>query len=81
MNAVTKDSAQQDFKVRDMSLAELGRRRTRLAEEEIPGLMQIRARYAFEPHTHEGFDEADQAPGALGGEATDGWGCAAAAAG
>src|SRR6201996_8510894 len=46
MNAVTKDSASQDFKVRDMPLAELGRRRIRMAEEEMPGLMQIRARYA-----------------------------------
>jgi adenosylhomocysteinase len=46
MNAVTKDSAQQDFKVRDISLADLGRRRIRMAEEEMPGLMQIRARYS-----------------------------------
>jgi len=46
MNAVSKDSATQDFKVRDISLAELGRRRIRMAEEEMPGLMQIRARYA-----------------------------------
>jgi adenosylhomocysteinase len=48
MNAVTKDSAHQDFNVRDISLAELGRRRIRMAEEEMPGLMQIRARYAKE---------------------------------
>ena len=46
MNAVTQDSATHDYKVRDMSLAELGRRRIRMAEEEMPGLMQIRARYA-----------------------------------
>ncbi|MGC1547759.1 MAG: adenosylhomocysteinase [Rhodanobacter sp.] len=46
MNAVSKDSATQDFKVRDISLADLGRRRIRMAEEEMPGLMQIRARYA-----------------------------------
>ena len=48
MNAVTKDSNTQDFKVRDISLAALGRRRIRMAEEEMPGLMQIRARYAKE---------------------------------
>ncbi|MCB1554524.1 MAG: adenosylhomocysteinase [Xanthomonadales bacterium] len=46
MNAVVKDLPTQDFKVRDMSLAELGRKRIRMAEEEMPGLMQIRAKYA-----------------------------------
>jgi adenosylhomocysteinase len=46
MNAVAKDSAKQDFKVRDISLAELGRKRIGMAEQEMPGLMQIRARYA-----------------------------------
>ncbi len=48
MNAVTKDTAANDYNVRDMSLAELGRRRIRMAEEEMPGLMQIRAHYAKE---------------------------------
>jgi adenosylhomocysteinase len=46
MNAVTNDSATHDYKVRDISLAALGRRRIRMAEEEMPGLMAIRARYA-----------------------------------
>ena len=46
MNAVVKTLPKQDFKVRDMSLADLGRRRIRMAEEEMPGLMQIRAKYA-----------------------------------
>ncbi len=46
MNAVVKTLPTQDFKVRDMSLADLGRRRIRMAEEEMPGLMQIRAKYA-----------------------------------
>ncbi len=46
MNAVTKENPTQDYKVRDIALAELGRRRIRMAEEEMPGLMQIRARYA-----------------------------------
>jgi adenosylhomocysteinase len=34
------------FKVKDLSLAELGRKEIRLAEQEMPGLMAIRARYA-----------------------------------
>ena len=46
MNAVVKDSPEHDYKVRDMALAELGRRRIRMAEEEMPGLMSIRAKYA-----------------------------------
>jgi adenosylhomocysteinase len=46
MNAVVKSSPTQDYKVRDISLADLGRRRIRMAEEEMPGLMQIRAKYA-----------------------------------
>ncbi|MGQ3118253.1 MAG: adenosylhomocysteinase [Hydrogenophaga sp.] len=35
-----------DFKVRDLSLAEFGRKRIRMAEEEMPGLMSIRKKYA-----------------------------------
>jgi len=46
MNAVLKTPQAQDFKVRDLALAELGRKRIRMAEEEMPGLMQIRAKYA-----------------------------------
>ncbi|HXS72410.1 MAG TPA: adenosylhomocysteinase [Rhodanobacteraceae bacterium] len=50
MNAAISPSASQlpsgDFKVRDITLAALGRRRIRMAEQEMPGLMQIRARYA-----------------------------------
>ncbi len=34
-----------DFKVRDLSLAELGRNEIRLAEHEMPGLMALRERY------------------------------------
>lgn len=37
-----------EYKVRDIALATLGRQRIRMAEEEMPGLMQIRARYAPE---------------------------------
>ena len=44
MNAPTMLA--QDFKVRDLSLAELGRKRITMAEEEMPGLMSIRAKYA-----------------------------------
>ena len=46
MNAVTREPATHDYKVRDLSLAELGRKRIGMAEQEMPGLMQIRARYA-----------------------------------
>ncbi|MEO8802654.1 MAG: adenosylhomocysteinase [Rudaea sp.] len=46
MNAVVKQSENQDYKVRDMSLADLGRKRIRMAEQEMPGLMSIRAQYA-----------------------------------
>jgi adenosylhomocysteinase len=35
-----------DFKVRDLSLAEQGRKEIRLAEHEMPGLMELRRRYA-----------------------------------
>jgi adenosylhomocysteinase len=35
-----------DFKVKDLALADAGRRRIRMAEQEMPGLMSIRARYA-----------------------------------
>src|SRR5258708_39238115 len=34
------------FKVKDLSLAEFGRKEIRLAEQEMPGLMAVRARYA-----------------------------------
>ncbi len=44
MNAMTKPFT--DYKVRDMSLAAFGRKRIRMAEEEMPGLMSIRAKYA-----------------------------------
>ncbi len=46
MNAVAKASTGHEYKVRDIALAELGRKRITMAEQEMPGLMQIRARYA-----------------------------------
>ena len=39
-------SARLPFKVKDLALAELGRKEIRLAEQEMPGLMALRARYA-----------------------------------
>jgi adenosylhomocysteinase len=35
-----------DYKVKDMSLADWGRKEINIAEKEMPGLMAIRARYA-----------------------------------
>jgi adenosylhomocysteinase len=35
-----------DYKVRDIKLAEWGRKEITLAEKEMPGLMSIRAEYA-----------------------------------
>ncbi len=45
MNAVMKDETQ-DYRVRDIALAEAGRRRIRMAEQEMPGLMSVREKYA-----------------------------------
>ncbi|MDE0104055.1 MAG: adenosylhomocysteinase [Bryobacterales bacterium] len=39
---------QADFRVRDLALAEFGRREIRLAEHEMPGLMALRQEYAGE---------------------------------
>jgi adenosylhomocysteinase len=41
----TVPASKLDFKVRDLSLAELGRHEIRLAEHEMPGLMALRERY------------------------------------
>src|SRR5437764_9782190 len=35
-----------DYKVRDMSLAEWGRKEITIAEKEMPGLMSVRQKYA-----------------------------------
>ena len=47
MNRVleTKDQNRPAYKVADLHLAEFGRKEMRLAEEEMPGLMALRARY------------------------------------
>ena len=39
------NGAKQDYYVRDISLADLGRREIEVAEQEMPGLMSIRAKY------------------------------------
>ena len=43
---MTKVAVLSDFKVRDLSLAEFGRKEIRLAEHEMPGLMAVRREYA-----------------------------------
>src|SRR5687768_8894054 len=39
-------AGREPYKVKDLSLAEFGRKEIRLAEQEMPGLMSLRARYA-----------------------------------
>jgi adenosylhomocysteinase len=41
-----RKAGREPFKVKDLSLAEFGRKEIRLAEQEMPGLMAVRARYA-----------------------------------
>jgi adenosylhomocysteinase len=43
--SATTAIARPPFKVRDLALAELGRKEIRLAEQEMPGLMALRAKY------------------------------------
>jgi adenosylhomocysteinase len=40
-----RKAGRQPYKVRDLNLAEWGRKEVRLAEQEMPGLMAVRARY------------------------------------
>src|SRR6201981_2465047 len=42
----TRKAGREPFKVKDLSLAEFGRKEIRLAEQEMPGLMAVRNRYA-----------------------------------
>jgi adenosylhomocysteinase len=44
-NPIMTNSSKQDYKVKDISLAPLGRRAIQLAEKEMPGLMSLRTRY------------------------------------
>ncbi|HQV50602.1 MAG: adenosylhomocysteinase [Dokdonella sp.] len=46
MNAVVKNHSSGDFKVADMNLADWGRKEIDIAEQEMPGLMSIRKKYA-----------------------------------
>src|SRR5256885_12520996 len=41
-----RKAGREPFKVKDLSLAEFGRKELRLAEQEMPGLMSVRERYA-----------------------------------
>src|SRR3954471_1001823 len=45
-NGAPKASAALEFKVKDLSLADWGRKEILLAEQEMPGLMAVRAEYA-----------------------------------
>ncbi len=47
-SGTTKTSGQSDFKVKDISLADWGRKEIRLAEAEMPGLMSLREEYGAE---------------------------------
>src|SRR5205809_3157231 len=42
----TKTNTKQDFKVKDILLADFGRKEISIAEKEMPGLMAIREKYA-----------------------------------
>ena len=46
MTALATKTVEQDFKVKDMSLADWGRKEIRIAETEMPGLMALRAEYS-----------------------------------
>ncbi|MGB7211333.1 MAG: adenosylhomocysteinase [Gemmatimonadales bacterium] len=44
--AAARQAGREPFKVKDLALADLGRKEIRLAEQEMPGLMALRAEYA-----------------------------------
>ena len=46
--SVAPKSVEQDYKVKDISLAEAGRKQIDLAQDEMPGLMATRTEYAKE---------------------------------
>ena len=46
MISAAKTNAKQDFKVKDLNLADWGRKEISIAEKEMPGLMAIREKYA-----------------------------------
>ena len=62
-------AGREPFKVKDLSLAEFGRKEIRLAEQEMPGLMALRARYQGkqparrrEDHGQPAHDDSDRGP-------------------
>src|SRR5229473_7254768 len=48
MSPATIDRTAADYKVADLSLADWGRKEITIAEQEMPGLMAIRNKYAAE---------------------------------
>ncbi len=46
--AAAREAGREPFKVKDLSLAEFGRKEIRLAEHEMPGLMAVREKYGTE---------------------------------
>ena len=48
MSALEKDVLNGDYKIKDLALAEWGRKEIRLAESEMPALMRLREKYAME---------------------------------
>jgi adenosylhomocysteinase len=46
MSTTTKEITKQDYKIRDITLADWGRKEISIAEKEMPGLMAIREKYA-----------------------------------
>ena len=46
-------ASKRDFAVRDLSLAEWGRKTIQVSEHEMPGLMSIRKKYCRGGHRHE----------------------------
>lgn len=48
MSALPNDVLNGDYKIKDLSLADWGRREIRLAESEMPALMRLRDKYAAE---------------------------------
>ena len=48
MSALAKDVLKGDYKIKDVTLADWGRREIRLAENEMPALMRLREKYAAE---------------------------------
>ena len=64
-----KKAGREPYKVKDLSQAEFGRKEIRLAEQEMPGLMAVRERYAAEEaacrnadHGQPAHDDSDGSP-------------------